>query len=189
MATLRSVTKRTAAEELNKQLLQVVIGAKGSNGLVQLTKKATVERIKSDLMQMVNNGSRGGKPRTLLHALAADWLRKRGEPITSASLTQTGIAIMKRRIQSRAFIAASWLWSGRELAKHVPTARLERMNDGDIPMNHNGYGAKTARAIPATMNQILAPIRQPFLGGTVALSDTKASFRRLIPISNQGMME
>lgn len=153
MATLRAVTKRTASEELNKQLLQLVIGAKGSKGLVQLTKKATVERITADMSKLVNNGSRGGKTRTLGQMLGILLLKKRGEAITAASIDSAAAAILKARIQSRAFIAASWLLSGRELAKHVPSARLDRMGDGDIPVRHGGYVEKTARAIPATLNQ------------------------------------
>jgi len=150
LSALARVKDKSYADLTNKHLLQVVVGAKGERGrtvkgLVHLTKKATKERIVSDMAVMVN-----GKPRVV--GLAIAWLAKRGTKITTASINSAIEAIITARIVSRAFIAASWLHSAKKLAPFVPGHTLTRLTDGKVPLFHNSHASKTARADHATPN-------------------------------------
>jgi hypothetical protein len=89
MKLMAQVPRKNAPDVLNKSVLKVAIGAKGTSGLVQLTQKATRARIESDLRR-----------NKLGIKLAVRWLKKRGEPITPQSVSAAYEAIRKARVQS-----------------------------------------------------------------------------------------
>lgn len=142
LSALARVKNRRYADLVNKHLLQVVVGAKGVSGLAQLTKKATEERILADMNKPV-----GGK--RLVVRLAIAWLKSRGEQVSTGSIDSAANSIIRARIISRAFIAASWLHSAQKLAAFVPGHTLTRLTDGKVPMYYGGYAAKSARATSA----------------------------------------
>lgn len=139
------VTSRTLPRELNQQMLQLIVGGKGQKGLVHYTKKATSAQILADLSKNVGYRLPGGQffSSRLSRVLAAQWLHKRGDRITRAALDAAEQAIIKQRVKSRAFIAASWLWSARALAPFVPGNTLTRLNESDLP-TWDGGRAKDA---------------------------------------------
>lgn len=137
---------------LNHRMLQVAVGSgDGAKfpGLVHTTQKATEARIRADLDKVVD-GKRGLK---LITLLALGWLKGRSVlfKMDDSIVKATEELITKARIRSRAFIAASWLFSARELAKHVPGAKFDRMHKSpdDMELTERGHVARTARAVPA----------------------------------------
>jgi hypothetical protein len=147
MREIQKYSGRTFADELNKQMLQLVIGAKGSRGLVQLTQKATEAQIRADLAKTVTYRFLAGKAHTgpLSRVLAAQWLRRKGVPITRVTLHNAEQQIIDRRTKfRRAYIAASWLYSAQRLAKSVKGNTLTRLNDGDIPQVKGGKAEDAA---------------------------------------------
>lgn len=154
---ISEVSKKTLPDQLNKQMLQLIVGAKGSRGLVQLTAKATEARIRSDLAKTVTYRLPGGRAITgrLSRILAAQFLHRRGDKITEGALDGAEAALIKARIQSRAYIAASWLWAAQALAPFVKGNTLSRLRDKDIPLKSDGdaYNAfdKTKAAVPGRL--------------------------------------
>jgi hypothetical protein len=149
MSLFLQYNKRDPAMLLNHRMLQVAVGSgDGAKfpGLVHTTQKATVARIRADMAEEIN-----GMPRVTW--LAMGWLKKRGVKFEfgDATVSATEELIIKARIRSRAFIAASWLFSARELAKYVPGAKFDRMHKApdDMELSERGHVARTARAVPA----------------------------------------
>jgi len=142
---ISAVSNKTFEEELNRNMLKLCIGAKGVKGLVQLTKKATEDGIRADLARPY----RGGRP--LSHLLAVQSLKRRGQQITTAAIAQEENKIIQRRVGTRAYMAASWLFSALSLAPHVKGAKLTRMDS--IPQKPGGSAAK-ADAQAATKSRL-----------------------------------
>lgn len=135
VAAIAQVKKTLFADELNKQMLKVLVGAKGVKGLVQLSRKASAEEIRAEMARPVTYAIKGrGKAFTnrLSRVLAAQALHKKGGKITRGELDAMEQTIIKARVRSRAFIAASWLFSAFDLARHVPGSDLNR--DSNVPM-------------------------------------------------------
>jgi len=155
-----AVSNKTFAEALNFQMLKVVVGGKGVNGLVQLTQKTTAARIRADLARPVIRRLKGGKvfTGTLGEAIAAKFMHEKGIPITVAGLAHTLARLIEFRTEkSRAFVAASWLWAARELSKHVKGNTLTKIRDESyIPMIPGGTASEAERkghsAIPGRLS-------------------------------------
>lgn len=157
---IQKISNRTLPDELNKQMLQLIVGAKGSKGLVQLTDKATEARIRADLAKVVTYSLPGGRSAAapLGRLLAAKALRNKGTPRTHANLDAMVKRITDARVNHRrAYIAASWLFAARQLAQSVAGNTLSRMDD--IPMNDSGTAAgafdKTKAAVPKQLKVVI----------------------------------
>lgn len=174
LARMMDVPKKHGPDVLNKSVLQVVVGSGGNKGLVQLTRKATEQRIREDLSRMVTNvGRRGGSHSVpLVVLLATQWLTERGErPAAGAirpgsseaqdwrnKVSQACQRITAARIQSRAFIAAGWLWAAAELAPKVPGNTLSRlMGSKHLPLKSGGEAARSF-AIAAHTGRLFAGV-------------------------------
>jgi hypothetical protein len=159
---IAAVSNRTFPDELNKQMLQLVIGAKGSKGLVQLTQKATEARIRADMDRPVTYRLPGGKSITgpLVRVLAAQWLKRQGAHINKAAIDTAAQKIINRRVHfRRAYIAASWLFSAQQLARSVKNSTLTRLSDSDIPQIQGGKAkdsaGKTIAAVPRSLRTVV----------------------------------
>ena len=147
--------------------LKVLIGSKLNGevlgGLVQLTRKATVARIKADLNKPV--AGRIGKPssprgrtitRPLLFWLALNAVKQSGAGYIPEIIKQTMAAILKMRIKSRAYIAAGWLWAARDLYEKSPYLqkkhKLTRLKARNIPTVDKADGGTAATSFSVTYN-------------------------------------
>ncbi len=141
--------------------LKVLIGSGTGDGLVQLTRKATAARIKSDLNKPVSG--RLGKPssprgrtitRPLLFWLALNVLKRTGAGYVPEIVKQTMAAILKMRIASRAYIAAGWLWAARDLHEKSPYLqkkhKLTRLKARNIPTVDKAAGGTAAQSFSVT---------------------------------------
>lgn len=141
--------------------LKVLIGSGTGDGLVQLTRKATAARIKSDLNKPVSG--RLGKPssprgrtitRPLLFWLALNVLKRTGAGYIPEIVKQTMAAILKMRIASRAYIAAGWLWAARDLHEKSPYLqkkhKLTRLKARNIPTVDKAAGGTAAQSFSVT---------------------------------------
>lgn len=144
MEKMRRIPKKHGPDVLNKSVLKVGIGSKGSAGLVQLTQKATAARMKRDLMR----DKLGIK-------LAVIALKKKGEKPTNEAVSQMFQTILNKRTQSRAYISAGWLYASSKLAQRVPGQTLTRMNPRNIP-KHDGESASESFALVATEGRLQA---------------------------------
>ncbi len=141
--------------------LKVLIGSGTGDGLVQLTRKATAARIKSDLNKPVSG--RLGKPssprgrtitRPLLFWLALNVLKRTGAGYIPEIVKQTMAAILKMRIASRAYIAAGWLFCARDLHEKSPYLqkkhKLTRLKQRNIPTVDKASGGTAAQSFSVT---------------------------------------
>jgi hypothetical protein len=141
--------------------MKVLIGSGTGDGLVQLTRKATAARIKSDLNKPVSG--RLGKPssprgrtitRPLLFWLALNVLKRTGAGYVPEIVKQTMAAILKMRIASRAYIAAGWLWAARDLHEKSPYLqkkhKLTRLKARNIPTVDKAAGGTAAQSFSVT---------------------------------------
>ncbi len=141
--------------------LKVLIGSGTGDGLVQLTRKATAARIKSDLNKPVSG--RLGKPssprgrtitRPLLFWLALNVLKRTGAGYIPEIVKQTMAAILKMRIASRAYIAAGWLFCARDLHEKSPYLqkkhKLTRLKQRNIPTVDKAAGGTAAQSFSVT---------------------------------------
>lgn len=183
LARMMDVPKKHGPDVLNKSVLQVVVGSGGNKGLVQLTRKATEQRIREDLSRMVTSvGKRGGSHSVpLVVLLATQWLTERGErPAPGAIRPGSSEAqdwrnkvshacqrVIAARIQSRAFIAAGWLWAAAELAPKVPGNTLSRlMGSKNLPLKSGGEAARSF-AIAAHTGKLFAGVYNTSSGAGV----------------------
>ena len=156
--------------------MKVLIGSGTGDGLVQLTRKATAARIKSDLNKPVSG--RLGKPssprgrtitRPLLFWLALNVLKRTGAGYVPEIVKQTMAAILKMRIASRAYIAAGWLWAARDLHEKSPYLqkkhKLTRLKARNIPTVD-----KAARGTAA--NSFAAPVKVNGYTASIVLTNT-----------------
>ena len=160
--------------------LKVLIGSKLNGevlgGLVQLTLKATVERIKSDLNKPV--AGRIGRPssprgrtitRPLLFWLALNSVKQSGAGYIPEIIKQTMAAILKMRIKSRAYIAAGWLWAARDLYEKSPYLqkkhKLTRLKARNIPTVDKNEGGTAA-------NSFATPVRVNGYTASIVLTNT-----------------
>jgi hypothetical protein len=144
MQLMAQVPKKYGPDVLNKSVLKVAIGSKGSQGLVQMTKKATQARIERDLRR-----------NKLGLKLAVIALKARKTKPTREAVKQEYERIRKSRVQSRAYIAAGWLYAASKLAPHVPGQSLTRLGARNIPTFDAGSAA-TSFAMFATAGKLLA---------------------------------
>lgn len=141
--------------------MKVLIGSGTGDGLVQLTRKATKERIKADMSVPVSGTlgrPSGGKGRTItrprLFWLALQWLKQNGRPFSKESVKEVMSVILKMRIASRAYIAAGWLWCARDLHEKSPYLqkkhKLTRLRAKDMPMVDKAAGGSAAQSFSVT---------------------------------------
>ena len=156
--------KKTPLQDIaNDAVMKILVGSgTEKSGLVHLTRKATEERIKADMTEgVVGYAGKGARRRVVvrprIHWLALSWMKGRGLPFSKEQLKETMKAILKMRIKSRAYIAAGWLWSARDLwtkspgmqKKHKFT-RLEQRNIPMVDAASKGTAAQSF-AVPAVV--------------------------------------
>jgi hypothetical protein len=144
MQLMHQLPGKHGPDILNKSVLKVALGSKGSQGLVQMTKKALKGKIERDL-----------KRNQLGIKLAVRWLKSQGIKPTRAEIAKAYDRILKKRIISRAYIVAGWLFSAAKLAASTPGARLTRLGDAS---KWEGGSAKDSFARPATAKSLLSGI-------------------------------
>ena len=161
------ISRTPVVDIVQDAALKVLIGSKLNGevlgGLVQLTRKATVARIKSDLNKPV--AGRIGKPssprgrtitRPLLFWLALNAVKQSGAGYVPEIIKQTMAAILKMRIKSRAYIAAGWLWAARDLYEKSPYLqkkhKLTRLKARNIPTVDKADGGTAATSFSVTYN-------------------------------------
>jgi len=168
---------RAAADIVNDAGLKVLVGFKGGEGLVQLTRKATVARIKADLDKPVagkigrpSGGSGRTITRPLLFWLALNVLKRTGAGYIPEIVKQTMAAILKMRIKSRAYIAAGWLFAAKDLFEKSPGKhKFTRLKPRNIPTVETGTAA-TSFAVPAIPGRTtLTLVNTSRGGGTVGM--------------------
>jgi hypothetical protein len=142
--------------ELNRQMLKVLVGAPGVKGLVHLTLRALESDIRADMARVVTYSIRGGTPITarLSRVLAAQALYRQGGHITRAALEVMEKKIIDARVRSRAYMAASWLFSAFDLAKTVPGNTLNRQDNIPMTTQARKNKASDADSIPATASRL-----------------------------------
>ena len=152
---------RAAADIINDAGLKILVGFKGGEGLVQLTRKATKERIKQDMSVMVvgqtnSRTTKGGKKRQgkplvkpRLFWLALQWMKENGRAFSKETVREVMSVILKMRIKSRAYIAAGWLFAAKDLFEKSPGKhKFTRLKQSKIPTVEVGSAAQSL-AIPA----------------------------------------
>jgi len=148
--------------------MKVLIGSGTGEGVVGLTRKATVARIKADLSRPVvgrtnavrlkSGKTRAGRPQTkpLLFWLALQVMKRTGAGNIPEIVRQTMAAILKMRIKSRAYIAAGWLWCARDLHEKSPYLqkkhRLTRLKARNMPMVDKASNGTAAQSFSVTYN-------------------------------------
>ncbi|CAB4171613.1 hypothetical protein UFOVP930_6 [uncultured Caudovirales phage] len=138
--------------------MKVLIGTGTGEGLVQLTRKATVERIKSDMNVPVSGKIGGGSGRTItrprLFWLSLQWLKQNGRAFSKEAVREVMSVILKMRIKSRAYIAAGWLHCARDLHEKSPYLqkkhRLTRLKARNIPMVDKAANGTAAQSFSVT---------------------------------------
>jgi len=161
--------------------MKVLIGSGTGDGLVQLTRKATVARITADLnkpvagrtnaVRLKSGKMRAGRPQTkpLLFWLALQVMKRTGAGNIPEIVRQTMAAILKMRIKSRAYIAAGWLWCARDLHEKSPYLqkkhKLTRLKQRNIPTVD-----KAARGTAA--NSFAAPVKVNGYTASIVLTNT-----------------
>lgn len=163
------VSKKSFAASLNKQMLQLVVGAKGKRGLVGYTQKATEARIRADLARVVTyriagRGADKAFTAPLSRVLAAQALWAKGIRITRAALDAKEANVIKQRVvHTRAYIAASWLFAAQKIAASVPGNTLTRLQD--IPMDSQKNAAKAeGKTFAATWNRLNTTVFNTAIG-------------------------
>ena len=174
------ISRTSVVDIVQDAALKVLIGSKLNGevlgGLVQLTRKATVARIKSDLNKPV--AGRIGKPssprgrtitRPLLFWLALNAVKQSGAGYIPEIIKQTMAAILKMRIKSRAYIAAGWLWAARDLYEKSPYLqkkhKLTRLKARNIPTVDKNEGGTAA-------NSFATPVRVNGYTASIVLTNT-----------------
>ena len=165
--------------------LKVLIGSKISGevlgGLVQLTRKATKERIKQDMTEMVvgrtnsittkSGNVRAGrvivKPR--IFWLALQWMKQNGRTFSREAVREVMSVILKMRIKSRAYIAAGWLHCARDLHEKSPYLqkkhKLTRLKARNMPMVDKAESGSAA-------NSFATPVRVNGYTASIVLTNT-----------------
>jgi hypothetical protein len=154
------LSKTSVPDILADAAMKILIGSGSAPGLTKLTRKATIERIKSDMKVMVMGRTNAGKMlksgkrqsgrpqmRSRLTWLALRWLKTRGEPKTKDLVRKAMAAILAARIKSRAYIAAGWLFCARSLLIGNPGLqkkhKLTRLKDSNIPTREDATAANS----------------------------------------------
>ena len=138
--------------------MKVLIGSGTGDGLVQLTRKATKERITADMNKPVAGKIGSGSGRTItrprLFWLALQWMKQNGRAFTKEAVREVMSAILKMRIKSRAYIAAGWLWAARDLHEKSPYLqkkhKLTRLKARNIPTVDKADGGTAAQSFSVT---------------------------------------
>ncbi len=191
VARISKVSKKTGCELLNHNLLKVAIGSSNGRGLVHYTRKATAERIKADMRQIVPtvtespSGKRarrtyGSAPRII--ALAAKYLSSRGvRPLNGSrnemdhyrqQISNVCAAILAAKLKSRAYIAAGWLWAARDLSAKVPGRKLTRVARRNMPTKEEWTGGSASQSwgVPASPNSPVAALYNTSRGANIVVT-------------------
>lgn len=141
---------KTEAETLNKGMVTILIGSGSGDGLVQLTPKATKERIISDR-------TKGGSlVKSATNVLKKSGFFKSGQKHTraeiNAKIKEVCAAILKAKVKSRSYIAASWLNASFSLRGISGVHHRGRKVKGTIQWP-SGTAAKSF-CIPATESNL-----------------------------------
>jgi hypothetical protein len=164
-------------EICNDAAMKVLVGSGSAQGLVQLTRKATKERIKADMDKPVAGKIGSGSGRTIVRPrlfwLALQWMKQNGRTFSKEAVKEVMSAILKMRIKSRAYIAAGWLWCARDLHEKSPYLQKKhsftRLKARNMPMVDKAEGGTAAQsfAIPAvvTGNRCVTTLYNTSRGG------------------------
>lgn len=142
MERKRQIPKQHGPAIVNKSVLQIAVGSGGGGGLVQLTKKATAERIRADMKKPGPNGvpmltylatiaikraggrfqnaAIGSGPRAQRKALS-DW---------RAQVREMSRKILAARLRSAGATVAGWLHAAIRLAARVPGSSIGKGKGG-----------------------------------------------------------
>ena len=153
--------------------MKVLIGTGTGEGLVQLTRKATKERIKADMNVPVSGKIGSGSGRTItrprLFWLALQWMKQNGRTFSKDTVREVMSVILKMRIKSRAYIAAGWLFCARELHEKSPYLqkkhKLTRLKARNIPTVDKNEGGTAA-------NSFATPVRVNGYTASIVLTNT-----------------
>lgn len=138
--------------------LKVLVGSGTGEGLVQLTRKATKERIKADMDKPVAGKIGSGSGRTIVRPrlfwLSLQWMKQNGRTFSKETVKEVMSAILKMRIKSRAYIAAGWLWCARDLHEKSPYLQKKhsftRLKARNMPMVDKSEGGTAAQSFSVT---------------------------------------
>ena len=165
---------RAAADIVNDAGLKILVGTGSGTGLVQLTRKATKERIKSDMDKPVAGKIGSGSGRTIVRPrlfwLALQWMKQNGRAFTKEAVREVMSVILKMRIKSRAYISAGWLFAAKDLFEKSPGKhKFTRLKPRNIPTVESGTAA-TSFALPAIPGRTtLTLVNTSRGGGTVGM--------------------
>lgn len=178
---LQQIPDKHGPDVLNKSLAKIAIGAKGIQGIVQRTEKATAEGIRADMQRHVTSvGSRGGTrsvPLIILLATkslinkglkpyaSAGERNKRGKfgKSTAAKLWRALVKmeakrILASRVRSRGYIVAGWLHALDSLRNKAPSAvskttaaGAEKFSKGSASKSY-AIAARGRRLVAALLN-------------------------------------
>lgn len=154
---MAQVPGKHGPDVLNKSVLKVALGSKGSQGLVQLTKKANKGKIERDLRR-----------NKLGLKLATRWLKSKGKKVTRASVAQAYKQIETARVRSRAYIVAGWLFAAAKLAMRTPGSKLTRAGASS---KWDGGTAKDSFARAAVSSSLVSAIFNTSRGAGVVTPD------------------
>jgi hypothetical protein len=151
VTAIAAVPGRRGAEVLNKSVEKIVIGSKGSRGLVHLTEKAAAAKINADLNQF------HGRITLLRHLAIVSLKRKGAETVNGKAWKILVAAEMRRiraaRIRSRGATVAGWLHG---LEKFRGQAGMSGGNGGaGVQLQPDGSASKTL-AKAATAGNLMA---------------------------------
>ena len=160
------ISRTPVVDIVQDAALKVLIGSGSGAGLVGLTRKATKERIKADMTEMVvgrtnsittkSGNVRAGrvivKPR--LFWLALQWMKQNGRTFSKDTVREVMSVLLKMRIKSRAYIAAGWLHCARDLHEKSPYLqkkhKLTRLKARNIPMVDKAAKGTAAQSFSVT---------------------------------------
>jgi len=150
MRLIAQMKKKPLSEVVNKGLATAIIGAKGKKGIVQLSKKATPEKIKADLRENDLN-------------IRLTVAKLRNEGYFKTKRTRWEIQRMigdickqreKSRLRSRAYIVAGWIKALGDLGVVGRQAgrRATRFWEGGTAAQGYGQKAVDSRLVAKAFN-------------------------------------
>lgn len=155
-------SSRTLPEAINEKAYFIINGSPNTEGVIRLTHKADADRIRRELggeMQSVIGkrgkalkrkklGFSGSYSTSLAVALIIAKLRKAGKQIPDAkTLAEMGLALIRSRLRSVAFIRSGWLPALKKFARFSKYTRIGRDLSG------KQYGQAKGGATVASKSQ------------------------------------
>lgn len=141
--------KKDEAEVLNKGLTTAIIGSSKYEGIVQLTPKATRERIRADLKKNdINN-----RLSIVLMKREGWYAGKHSREETRQKIAEISKARLAKRLKSRAYIAAGWIKGLQDLG--ILGSRTKGKRETNF---WQGGTAAQGYGVPATAAKLIAKV-------------------------------